>query len=162
MKRIIMLAGIGGTGKSTYANKLNLEGKVEIVSSDEIRLSLTGSYDKMLKDMSVVYKTMIENANELLKNNEDITIILDSTFLDDNRRNFFLDRLKGYDTLDLIMLKVHDSSIIFKRNKLRAKEKWIPEDVLSDMIKRYSYPSEEYINRYTSISEVYVDEGVNS
>ena len=158
MKKIIMLAGIGGTGKSYYAKNLNLPGLVKIVSSDEIRYSITKSYSIILDNMMIVYDKMIETCNELIKENEDITVILDSTFLNDQRRNYFIDHLKNYDELELHMLKVHDEKIIYERNKKRMKEKWIPEDVIASMIKKYSYPSKENISKYTLIKEVYVDE----
>ena len=158
MKKIIMLAGVGGTGKSTYAKSLNLGDEVKIISSDEIRISLTGSYNKMLKNMYIVYDKMIETCNELINNNDNITVILDSTFLNDERRNYFLDRLFGYDILELHLLRVHDNNIIFERNHRRIKEKWIPKEVIEDMIRKYSYPDEKYRCRYTSIKEVYVDE----
>ena len=153
-----MLAGIGGTGKSTYARSLNLDGITKIVSSDEIRYSITGAYNILLDDMNIVYNKMIETANKYLREYDDINVILDSTFLDDNRRNYFIDRLEGYEKLDLIMLKAHDNSIIFKRNHMRIKEKWVPLEVLEKMIKKYQNPSEEYINRYSSIREVFIDE----
>lgn len=157
MKRIIMLAGIGGTGKSTYAKSLKIPGKLEIISSDEIRYSMTGAYNILLKDMKVVYNKMIENCNKLLEENDNITVILDSTFLDDERRNYFIDHLRGYDTLELHMLRVHDTQTIYERNHQRIKEKWIPEEVITNMINKYSSPSEEYIDQYSLIKEVFVD-----
>ena len=153
-----MLAGIGGTGKSTYARSLNSETNIHIISSDEIRVKLTGAYNKLLKNMNIVYDDMIKKANDLLMKNNEITIILDSTFLDDERRNYFISRLKNYDVLELHMLKVHDEKTIYERNKKRIKEKWIPEDVIASMIKKYSYPSKDNISKYTMIKEVFVDE----
>ena len=158
MRKIIMLAGIGGIGKSTYAKTLKVDNNIHIISSDEIRVKLTGAYNKLLDNMNIVYDKMIENANNLLECNDKITIILDSTFLDDTRRNYFISRLKNYDNLELHMLKVHDEKIIYERNKKRTKEKWIPEDVIASMIKKYSYPSSKNISKYSMIKEVFVDE----
>ena len=158
MKKIIMLAGIGGTGKSYYAKNLKIPGLVKIISSDEIRYSITKSYSIILDNMMIVYDEMIETCNKLLNENKDITIILDSTFLNDERRNYFIDHLKNYDELELHMLKVHDEKTIYERNKKRMREKRIPEDVIASMIKKYAYPSKENISKYTLIKEVFVDE----
>ena len=101
---------------------------------------------------------MIELANQLLADNEDITVVLDSTFLTDERRNYFLDRIQNADTIELILLKVHNEKLIFVRNHRRLRAKWVPEDVLVDMMKKYSFPSDENLKRYTSIRVVYTDD----
>ena len=158
MKRIIMLAGVQGTGKSTYASKLEFVGKQYIISSDEIRYSYTGAYNKLLDNMYIVYDKMIEQCNKIMSEENNVTVILDSTFLTDDRRNYFINKLKNYDCLELHMLRVHDNKIIFERNHSRIKEKWVPEEVIKEMIDKYSYPSDEFIDQYSLIKEVYVDE----
>lgn len=156
MKRLILLAGLPGTGKSTFA-KSHFGKDVVIISSDEIRLKYTGSYAKMLDDMSVVYQEMCDIANKIFKEREDVDVVLDTTMLNDARRNFFLDRIKGQDSTILYMLKVKDLNIILERNKKRSKDKWVPEATIHSMYERYSAPSEENKSRYTAIFEVFVD-----
>lgn len=158
MKRLIILAGIPGTGKSYFAKKQLKGDNLHIISSDEIRFQITHDYRKILPDMFVVYNKMIELANQLLADNEDITVVLDSTFLTDERRNYFLDRIQNADTIELILLKVHNEKLIFVRNHRRLRAKWVPEDVLVDMMKKYSFPSDENLKRYTSIRVVYTDD----
>lgn len=158
MKRLIILAGIPGTGKSYFAKKQLKGDNLHIISSDEIRFQITHDYRKILPDMFVVYNKMIELANQLLASNEDITVVLDSTFLTDERRNYFLDRIQNADTIELILLKVHNEKLIFVRNHRRLRAKWVPEDVLVDMMKKYSFPSDENLKRYTSIRVVYTDD----
>ena len=55
------------------------------------------------------------------------------------------------------MLKVKDIKTILDRNKKRAKDRWVPEDVIYSMNKRYNAPSEENKKRYSEINEVFVD-----
>ena len=88
MRKLILLAGLPGTGKSYYAQSIKDE-NCHIISSDETRFTITHDYRVILDDMNVVYDKMIETANALLMSNENITVILDSTFLDDKRRNYF-------------------------------------------------------------------------
>ena len=158
MKRLIILAGIPGTGKSYFAKRELKGNNLHIISSDEIRFQITHDYRKILPDMYVVYNKMIELAYQLLAENEDITVVLDSTFLTDERRNYFLDRIQNADTIELILLKVHNEKLIFVRNHRRLRAKWVPEDVLVDMMKKYSFPSDENLKRYTSIRVVYTDD----
>lgn len=158
MRKLIILAGVPGTGKSFFAKRILKEENMHIISSDEVRFQFTHDYRKLLSDMNIVYNKMIEMVNELFAKNDDITVVLDSTFLTDERRNYFLDRIKNVDSVELILLKVHNEHLIFARNHQRMRAKWVPEEVLVDMMKKYSLPSDENVSRYTSIRVVYTDE----
>lgn len=104
-----------------------------------------------------VYNEMIKRCNECLKHSDDINIILDSTFLDDERRNYFITRISGYTYLKLIMLKAHNLETIFNRNQNRIKEKWVPKHVIEEMNQRFNPPAIEYENLYNKIEVIYID-----
>ena len=156
MRKLILLAGLPGTGKSYYAQSIQDE-NCHIISSDETRFAITHDYRVILEDMKIVYDKMIETANALLNNNENITVVLDSTFLDDKRRNYFLDKIKGADYIQLVMLKANIDTIL-ARNHKRQEEKWVPEDVILSMMERYKDPSPDNIYRYNFIKVVYVND----
>lgn len=151
MNKLIILAGLPGTGKSYY-EKNYINEKHVTIASDEIRIKITGSYDKMCPDMNIVYNKMIEETNDLfLKGNE--TVVLDSTFLDAKRRLYFLDNIKNADYIELVMLHVSLETIL-KRNHNRIKSKWVPEDVIKEMATRYKRPDENEEKRYNLIKEI--------
>ena len=151
MNKLIILAGLPGTGKSYYERNYIKEVHTTI-SSDEIRIKLTGSYAKMLDNMNIVYDTMIEETNEIfLEDNQ--TVVLDSTFLDSKRRLYFLDRIKNADYIELVMLKASLDTVL-KRNHKRIKSKWVPEEVIKEMATRYKEPVENEKIRYNSIKEI--------
>lgn len=150
MNTLVLLSGVAGSGKSSFAKEYFKDAKV--ISSDEIRYSLTSSYHVLLKDMNIVYDKMIEETNDFFKSNKDITIVLDSTFLDDSRREYFLSRIKGQDKTILIMLRVPLEEII-RRNKNRKEDKVVPEQVIKEMYSRFSYPKQENISHYDEIKE---------
>ncbi len=156
MRKLILLAGLPGTGKSYYAQSIKDE-NCHIISSDETRFAITHDYRVILEDMNIVYDKMIDNANELLSTNDNITIVLDSTFLDDKRRNYFLDKIRGADYIQLVMLKANIDTIL-TRNHKRQEEKWVPEDVILSMMERYKDPSPDNIYRYNFIKVVYVND----
>lgn len=156
MRKLILLAGLPGTGKSYYAQSIKDE-NCHIISSDETRFAITHDYRVILDDMNVVYDKMIETANVLLTNNENITVVLDSTFLDDKRRNYFLDKIKGADYIQLVMLKANIDTIL-ARNHKRQEEKWVPKDVILSMMEKYKDPSSDNIYRYNFIKVVYVND----
>jgi tRNA uridine 5-carbamoylmethylation protein Kti12 len=166
MKHLILVCGPAGIGKSTFCQKYISEHpdeNVKMVSSDEIRKQITQSYtifpkDKNgAKDMAPVYNGMVDLANSLAKANDNLTVLLDSTMLNDQRRLFFADRIVGYDVIDLYLLKLHDYSLCFKRNHERIKEKWVPDEVIADMIKSYEDPTPEVAKKFAHVEVFYLD-----
>ena len=156
MRKLILMAGVPGTGKSSWAYAYAKEHpNTFVVDTDETRKEITGSYKIFTKPVSIAHDAMIAKANKYLSENEDCTVIIDSTFLDDERRTYFLDRLKGYDFLEHVMIKFHDYSIVYRRNKERKKEKWVPEEVIDAMIAKYKDPSPEVAKRFDKITVEY-------
>lgn len=153
MKKLILMAGIPGSGKSTWAKKYQAEHpNTYIADTDETRKRVLGSYLTFVPDMSIVWDDMIKQGNDYFATHDgDCTVIMDSTFLDDHRRGYYMDRLKGYDEVTLFMIKFHDYSICFQQNKMRIKEKWVPEETMRDMITRYVNPSPEMEKRFDRI-----------
>lgn len=121
MRKLILLAGLPGTGKSYYAQSIKDE-NCHIISSDETRFAITHDYRVILEDMNIVYDKMIDKTNELLATNDNITIVLDSTFLDDKRRNYFLDKIRGADYIQLVMLKANIDTILARNHKRQTVE----------------------------------------
>jgi predicted kinase len=145
MKTLILMAGIPGSGKSTWCAHYAAEhSNTHVVDTDETRRKITGSYLIFPERMETIFDDMIAEGNDFFeKTSGDCTVIEDSPFLDDYRRKYYMDRLKGYDKAILFMIKMHDYSLCYRRNHLRAKEKWVPEDVMDNMIKIYEYPEPE-------------------
>ena len=144
MKKLILMAGVAGSGKSTWSRAYaQSHPNTYIIDTDDTRKSITGSYLVFTEPVSLAWDEMIRKANEILAREEDCTVIIDSTFLNDERRLYFLDRLKGYDYLEHYMVKFHDYSVVYRNNKSRPKEKWVPEEVIDKMIKSYVHPSPE-------------------
>ncbi len=151
MNKLIILAGLPGTGKSFY-EKNNIKEDHITISSDEIRIKLTGSYDKMLPNMNLVYDKMIEEANKAFLNSNQ-TVVLDSTFLDEARRTYFLDRIKGQDYTELVLLHASIETVLMRNHK-RIKSKWVPEEVIKEMMTRYKEPANEEKLRYNKIINI--------
>lgn len=107
--------------------------------------------------MAPVYGGMVEAAHTLAKENTNLTVLLDTTMLYDERRLFFVDHLPEYEEVDLYLLKLHDYSLCFTRNKERIPEKWVPEEVISDMIKKYNDPAPEVAKRFHEVQTIYLD-----
>ena len=144
MHTLILMAGIPGSGKSTWCKQYQKEHpNVFIVDTDETRKKITGSYLVFPPHMETIYDEMIKETNEIFEQYKDkeCTVIEDSIFLEDYRRTYYMERVKGYDKAILFMIKMHDYSLCYRQNKMRVKEKWVPDEVMDNMIKIYVDPS---------------------
>jgi predicted kinase len=162
MKKLIFVCGPAGIGKSTFCQqylKKHPNENVKIVSSDEERKRITGSYLLFPpnKDMRPVYREMVKTAASIFETNQDVTIMLDSTMLNDERRKFFLENLPLFDEYVLYLLKLRDWNICLIRNKMRQKEKWVPSYVIENMIKNYKDPKPELVAKFKTVETVYLD-----
>ena len=120
-----------------------------------------GTYLHFPKDMYDIYNTMIDDANkkydELVANNQnDFTMIMDSTFLDNKRRMHYYKNLRKFDYYELVMFITRDINFNLANNKKRIKDKWVPENVIFDMVKQYEEPNDEVKKAYDKITKVYV------
>lgn len=161
MKKCIVLAGLPGSGKSTWINETFNTKDCYHFDSDETRRSMYGTYLHFPKDMYVIYNHMIDDANkkydELVENGEeDFTFIMDSTFLDNKRRLHYYNNLRHFDYYELVMFITRDINFNLKNNKKRIKDKWVPEDVIFRMVTEYEEPNQEVIQKYNKITKVYV------
>lgn len=88
----ILLLGISGSGKTTWAREYvaRVDASFIIVSSDDIRLDLTGSVDDQNRNADV-WETVLARCTEALSNGRNV--ILDATNLQTERRRRFLQQL---------------------------------------------------------------------
>lgn len=115
-----------------------------------------GSYLFFPKDMYVIYDEMIKEGNELYDKYNDLILIMDSTFLDNYRRNHYLDNLKKFDKYVIIMFHSQDINFNLKNNKQRIKDKWVPESVILKMVNQYEPFDEKTRARFNEVIDIYV------
>ena len=162
MKKLILVCGPAAIGKSTWSHGYMVshpDEKVEIITADEVRKEMYGSYRSFPpnNNMLLVYDEMIDRARRLCEENESVTVLFDTTMLYDERRLYFKRHLPCFDHFTLILLKLHDYELCIKRNKMREEDKWVPEDVIRDMAKCYLDPSPDCIAHFDEYKEIYVD-----
>ena len=161
MKKLIILAGLPGSGKSTYIKENFNKEDCYHFDSDETRREMFHSYLIFPKDMYDIYNHMIDNANkkydELIKEGkDDFTFIMDSTFLDNKRRMHYVNHLRKFDYYELIMFISDDINFNLRNNKKRIKDKWVPEDVIFKMVDQYEEPNEEVLKTFNKIVKIHV------
>ncbi len=147
MKKLYVLTSVPGSGKSTWAlnfkaNNLN----TFIVSSDEIRKELGGSY-QYFKEEDRVWKIFYARANKYARENESCNVILDSTAMNDYYRELYIRKCKGFDKYILVYFDT-PFSIARKRNENRMKDKQVPTAIFDNFLKNFKKPSPETIELF--------------
>lgn len=150
MKKMILLSAVPGAGKSTWAEKYKKNHlNTFIVSSDEIRKELGGSY-KYFAEEEKVWKLFIERANSYLNFPLDnLTVILDSTLMNDYYREYYLKKTSGFDFHSLVFIDV-PFDVAKERNVERIEDKVVPEEVLIRMYHDFERPSDRVISLFDS------------
>lgn len=162
VKKLLLICGPAGIGKSTFARKYVEEHPLEnclIIAADEVRKEMCGSYKDFPpgKNMMPIYDKMIELAKKAYEESPSLTLIFDTTMLYDERRLYFIDNLPHFDEIDLYLLKMHDYSGCLTRNKQRIEEKQVPDEVIESMAQNYEDPGEEVHDKVTRIITLYRD-----
>lgn len=155
---IELLCGISNSGKSTYVINQYPNGFDGLVlSRDNLVLQYgTGlTYNECWSSLTAELHKDIDSKLDsqyrtALDNNQNI--IVDMTNLTRERRNLWLSCLPENYTRK-IRLFITTIDIIKERNILQAKNKFIPENILEDMNKRFQHPdvdeSDELITENT-------------
>jgi predicted kinase len=153
MKTLILLCGIPGSGKSTWAKAYaKTHPHTFICDTDETRKKITGSYHIFPEHMEVIFDDLIAQANDFFeKASGDCTVIEDAAFLDNYRREYFMKRLKGYDHSILLMIKMKNYALCYQRNKMRKRDKWVPDAVMDHMIAHYEDPTPEVAHLFDEV-----------
>lgn len=155
MKKIIVLSALPGSGKSTWANayiEANKDENIFIISSDEIRKELGGSY-KYFKEEARVWELFLSRAIEYGDNYENVTVILDSTNLTNNYRKLYFEKTPNFEKHVLVFFNIPYERAC-AQNFSRDEEKIVPEYAMEKLLKELEPVSQEVINLYDTYIEI--------
>ncbi len=154
MKTFILLSAIPGSGKSTWAKKYcELHPNTHIVSSDEIRVSLWGKPNDF-RDETKVWDTFLSEINNYAQNEESVTVIADATNLQNKYRKMYYESTPLFDRHVLVLFKI-PFEICCIQNKMRAKDRIVPEAAMEKLKNEYEDPSTEIISLYDEFIEIH-------
>jgi predicted kinase len=147
---LYIMAGVPGSGKSTFAKQLLSHAR--IVSSDEIRKGIFGSlklaHDPAIKEDAnrLVWTTFHDEIARHLSNLWDV--VADATFLTARSRERVRDIAERYDAKTHLII-IGNLTTADQRNAARPEESRVPEDVQEFMHEKYfnllsEYPQESY------------------
>jgi len=128
LKRMILMIGVPGSGKTTLAKKIAEKG-FHYINADGIREELYGNAAEQ-GDKEEVFNLFFQRLEELLLIGTDV--IIDNTNLNPKQRKPILERAEqfGYIDVQLWLLDV-PLDLCLARNK--SRERIVPEDIVSNM-----------------------------
>lgn len=145
-KRLYVLVGLPGSGKSTWANThlAALKGKTSVISRDAIRFSLVEEGQPYFSKEKEVYRKYISALKENLQTQDNI--VADATHLNPASRSKLLyslgGSLKDVEVVAIVMTK--DFGRALRQNELRVGTRaYVPPEQIKKMSKGYSDPTLE-------------------
>ena len=155
---MILLSAVPGAGKSTWAEAYKRENpneKVFVVSSDEIRKELGGSY-QYFKEEAKVWSLFLERTNNYAAEYEDVTVILDSTNLTNKYRKMYRESTPGFDKHVLVYFDVSFEKAV-ERNLSRHEFKVVPHYAMVRLYDELEPVDQETINLYDEYIEIKIN-----
>lgn len=141
-KRVWLLSGLPGSGKSTWARQKIAENGGVWCSRDKVRFSIVKENEEYFSHEDEVFNTWIKQINKALENPEVEDIYIDATHLNDKSRNKVLNRLTKNTEIEKItnVLFLTPLETCLERNKQRSGRAVVPEEVIRNMAKTFQIP----------------------
>jgi len=153
MKTLVVLCGVPGSGKTTWAHE---QSRAKVISRDEIRFKIIKNDEEYFSHEKEVFKEFIRQIKEALYSNDPDYdhVIADATHLNYNSRAKLLNHVFGtlfIDENDLRGYPIHfiyfdtPIEVCLKRNNNRTGRERVPEDVIINMYENFTKPPLETI-----------------
>lgn len=149
--KAILLSGIAGAGKSTWAlNYVKEHDNVAILSTDEVRFSMYGTYTPTEDSQKKVIREIMQRASEYA--NLGISVIVDTAVVVNRNRIKWYNRLRSfYKNIELVIIDTPLETCIEQNNK---RTRHVPEKVINQMQSIKEEPSEEVKKLFSKITVV--------
>ena len=137
-KRVWLLSGLPGSGKSTWA-KRQLETKGGFwASRDAVRFSMVGEDEPYFCREDEVFNEWIRQIHEALGNPLIEDIYIDATHLNDRSREKTLSRLPKENIREITnVIFTTPIKVCLERNQQRSGRAVVPDDVILNMAKSF-------------------------
>ncbi|MDO4327489.1 MAG: ATP-binding protein [bacterium] len=147
---LVVLVGLPGSGKSTYARKMR-ECGYQVHSSDEIRRELFGD-EEIQKKKDKVFGILIKRVGENLEQGK--SCVVDATNLGRKKRMFVLANVQEIPCRKICVLFVTPVDICRRRNAARRRR--VTDEVFDKMLRAFECPG--YYEGWDEIRPVFCQE----
>ena len=145
MKKLFLMVGIPGSGKSTFIKDYTkkMYQSYAVISRDDIRFNMVSEDEPYFSKEKAVFKEFVDKIKESLSKN-DITFA-DATHINENSRCKLFralgENLKGIEVHALVFKVPVELAI--ERNSNREGRKLVPETAIRNMNSQFTIPSFE-------------------
>lgn len=154
-KRVYVLAGVPGSGKSTWIRSQLVPG-AEWISRDNVRFAILSDEDDYFAHEDDVFDTFINYINQTLEKDNIHTIYIDATHLNKRSRDKVLRRVHkdNIGELNCVCFDI-PLAVCISRNNLRAGRSRVPETAICNMYNSYRHPdkSQEHFDHILVVDE---------
>lgn len=155
MKKLVLMCGCPGAGKSHYLEAVVSSGMGEIaISRDKIRFSkIKGKEDYFSKE-DEVFDEYIQKIQEALDDPKICRVYADATQLTEKSRNKVLDRLNLEGVQISVLWKNTPLDLCLYRNKQREPLAVVPEDQVRRMYRSIQDPRKDKKYKYEEVKVI--------
>ena len=115
-KRLVILIGASGSGKTYFANQvIERDNRYKVISSDEHRKDRTGSFDNIFANPIKHFKSLDKKLLNALSEND--YVILDAVNISRFRRRTIIKKLKNVNIEIIVVVFKVPIRVCFKRDK---------------------------------------------
>lgn len=140
-KNLVLLAGVPGSGKSTWLKK-HLEDGDAYVSRDEVRFSIIKDDEDYFSHETEVFDKFIAEIEEKL--NEGKRVFADATHINWASRRKVLERIHHKDEIDIdVYVFMTSLSTCLERNSKREGRARVPDSAIRRMSAQLTDPAHE-------------------
>ena len=138
-KRLYVMIGISGSGKSTYANTIE---NAVVISRDKIRFDFLQDGEDYFSHEKETFREYIKELRDALKDPSIQNIVADATHMTRSSRNKLFRHLKDLlEEVEVIGIVMNTSlDMCIARNDKRTGRQYVPVSTIVDMFKHFEMP----------------------
>ena len=140
-QKLIVLVGISGAGKSTFADKyLSEHPDTKYLSSDKLRAAI-GKDESDQTVTHIIFPIIKRNTEEYLKAGKNVMI--DATSLNPRERKDYLDAARKYDVdaIAYVFERTKEELMANQEKRKAGGGRRVPDEILDRMIAKYVRPT---------------------